>query len=75
MTVLAQCGALGAVGTQVDGGIKHWFLAHPHAVFNHRIYRAAHRTMRANRALDLNLAFTHQQSARSSGGFLHQREL
>ena len=49
-SLLAQRRALGAVGAQVDGRIEHGLLAHPHAVLDHGIHRAAHRAMGAHGA-------------------------
>ena len=74
MAVLTQGSALGAVGAQVDRGIKHWLLAHPDTVFHHGIYRATDRAMGADRAFDLD--FSVSQGHGSAGGlrFFDQRE-
>ena len=75
MAVLAQGRTLGAVRTQVDGRVKHRLLAHPDAVFHHRIHRAAHRAVGANGALDLDLAFAHRDLAGGGARLLDQRQL
>ena len=52
MAMLAQCSAFGAMRTQVDRRVKHWFLTHPDPVLNHRVNRAPHRAMGAYRTPD-----------------------
>ncbi len=54
--VLADRGALGAVRAEVDRRIEHRLLPYPHAVLHHGVDRAADGAMRADRALDLDLA-------------------
>ena len=55
VAVLAQGGALGAVRAQVDGAVEDRLLPHPHAVFHHRIHRAAHRAVAAHGAAHAHL--------------------
>ena len=54
--VLADRRALGAVRAEVERRIEHRLLADPHAVLHHRVDRATDRAVRADRALDLDLA-------------------
>src|SRR5204863_9874418 len=54
--VLADRRALGAVRAKVERRVKYRLLADPDAVLHHRIDRAAHRAVRADGALDLDLA-------------------
>ena len=75
MAVLAQCGALGAVRAQVDGRVKHRLLAHPDAVFNHCIDRAADRAVRAHRAPDDDVGSLAGSIWRGCLGLFHQRQL
>src|SRR5262249_50073663 len=56
VAVLAQRRALGAVRAQVDRRVEHRLLAHPDAVLDHRIDRAADRAVAAHGATDLDLA-------------------
>ncbi len=41
---------------QVERRVEHRLLPHPYAVLHHRVDGAAHRAVRAHRALDLDLA-------------------
>ena len=75
MAVFAQCRTLGAMGAQVDGRVKHRLLAHPDAVFNHRIDGTTHRAMGAHRALDLDLAGPIAFVGACSLGLFHQGQL
>ena len=75
MTVFAQCRALGAMRAQVDGRVKHGFLAHPDTVFNHRIDGTTHRTVGTHRALDLDLAGPVALVGACSLGLFHQGQL
>ena len=76
VAVLTQGRALGAVSTQVDGGIEHGLLAYPHAVFHHGIHRAAHRTVGANGATHFQLAVADGDlGAFGSVGLFDQSEL
>ena len=54
--VLAHRGSLGAVRAEIERGVEHRFLAHPYPVLHHRVDGAADRTVRADRALDFDLA-------------------
>src|SRR5258708_24890237 len=54
--VLADRGALRAVRAEVDRGIEHRFLAYPHPLLHDGVAGAAHRAVRADRALDLGRA-------------------
>ena len=54
--VLAHRGALGAVRPQVEGGIEDRLLADPHAVLHVSVDGTAHRAVRADGALHLDLA-------------------
>src|SRR3989454_2891591 len=54
--VLADRGALGAVRAEVDRRVEYRLVPGPDAVLYHRIDRAAHRAVRADRALDLDAA-------------------
>ncbi len=56
MTMLANGGTLGAMGTEVEGRIEHRFLADPDAVLHLGIDGAADRAMRAHGAFHLDLA-------------------
>jgi len=42
MAMLTQGRTFGAMRTQVDGGIKHGLLAHPHTVFHDGVGGATH---------------------------------
>ena len=75
VAVLAQGCTFGAMRTEVDGGIKHRFLAHPDAVFNHGVHSTAHRAVGTHRALDFNLAAAVFGHRARSLGFLHQSQL
>ncbi|MNS87821.1 hypothetical protein D3C72_1217760 [compost metagenome] len=76
VAVLAQRRALGAVRAQVDGRVEHRLLAHPHAVLDHRVGRAADRAVRAHGALHLDLAGADGRGPAVGGlGLLDQREL
>ena len=76
MAMLAQCGTLGAVRAQVDGGVEHGLLTNPHAVFNDGIYCATHGAVCANGALDFHFASTHGTAVRHTClGFFHQAQL
>jgi hypothetical protein len=52
VTVLAQGGALGAVGAEIDRRVEHRLLACPDAVLDHRVDGAADRAMAADGAAD-----------------------
>src|SRR5690606_6105074 len=54
--VLAHRGALGAVGTQVEGAVPARLLSGPDAVLHLGDHRAAHRAVRADGLLQLDLA-------------------
>jgi hypothetical protein len=69
VAVLAQRGALGAVRAQVDGRIEHRLLAHPDAVLDHGVDRAADRAVRADGALDLDAAFADGRGLVASAAF------
>ena len=76
VAVLAQRRALGAVRAEVDRRIEHRLLAHPHAVLDHGVDRAADRAVRADGALDLDLAGADgRRRRRPAFGLPHQREL
>ena len=76
MAVLAQGRTFGAMRTQVDRGVKHRLLAHPDTVFNHGVHRTTHRAVRANGALDFELAAAVARfTGRRCVGFFDQREL
>jgi len=75
VAVLAQRRALGAVCAQVDGRIEHGFLAHPHAVLDDGVGGATHRAVRADGALDFNLAGAVDGLALGGPGLLHEGEL
>jgi len=75
MAVLANGCTFGAVRTQVDRRVKHRFLTDPHAIFNHRIDGASHRTMGAHGALDFDLATAVGHGCIARTRLFHQREL
>ena len=76
VAVFAQRSTLGAVRAQVDGGVEHRLLAHPHAVFNDGIYRATHGAVCANCALHFHFPGAHCTSVRHTClGFFHQAQL
>ena len=75
MAMLAQGCALGAMRTQIDGGVKHRLLAHPNTIFHHRVHSAANRAMRTDGALDFDRALADGHFALTSVRLLHQREL
>ena len=54
--VLADRGALRAVRAQIDRRVEHRLLPDPHAVLHHGVDRAADGAVRADRALDFDLA-------------------
>ena len=72
MTVLAQRGTLGAMGPEVDRGIKHRLLADPDTVFDHRVDRATDRAVGADRAFDFDLAVTDRHASAGGMGFFDQ---
>ena len=75
VAVFAQCRALGAMGAQIDRGIKHGLLANPNAVFDNRIDSTAHRAVCANGALHFNFASAHNACCASCLCFFHKAEL
>ena len=77
VAVLAHGRALGAVRAQVDRAVEHRLLAHPDAVLDHRVDRAAHRAVAAHRALDLDLGVRVTAVLLGVGrlGLAHQHQL
>ena len=75
MAVLAQSSTLGAVGTKIDGGIKHRLLAHPNAVFNDGVNSATYRAMAADRSLDLDFSRACITARRGRRSFFNQCQL
>src|SRR3990172_8562889 len=53
--VLAHGSPFGAVRAQIERRVEHRFLPHPYAVLHDGVDRTAHRAVRANAALDLDL--------------------
>jgi len=77
VAMLTHGRALGTVGAQVDGRVEYRLLAHPDAVFHHRVDGTTHRAVGADGALDLYLASAHALGSGTACclGFLHQAEL
>ena len=77
VAVLAHRRALGAVRAQVDRAVEHRLLAHPDAVLDHRVDRAAHRAVAAHRALDFDLGVRVTAVLLDVGrlGLAHQQQL
>ena len=72
MTVLTQCGAFGAMCTQVDGGIEHRLLAHPDSILNYRVNSTANGAMSADGTFDFNFSTSIFRARRGSLGFFDQ---